>query len=87
MGYQWLIWGVVRPASVSFVYLVTQAASVPVNTVLVLCQEVELRNSSSIHLPGTRNNELSWSVLQVMQLSPYPVGLGHPPNWEVRFEA
>lgn len=86
MGYQWLIWGVVRPPSVWFIHY-TQAASLPVNTVLVLCQEVELRNSSNIHLPGTRNNELSWSALQVMQLSLYLVGLGHPPNWEVRFEA
>lgn len=56
-------------------------------THLVLCQEGELRNSSNIHLPGTRDKELSWSVWQVLQLSLYQLGLGHPPSWEVRFEA
>lgn len=59
-------WGVVRHTYMRFISLIIHASSLKMNTELVLFWEVELRNSSNIHLSGKKNNELWWSVLQVM---------------------
>lgn len=59
-------WGVVRHTYMRFISLIIHASSLKMNTELVLFWEVELRNSSNIHLSGKKNSELWWSVLEVM---------------------